>query len=67
MKEIREETLRKRAYFIWERRGRPEGSSDAHWLEAIAELGGRPRFPGWGPEHSLGPAPYRQPRDWVTR
>jgi hypothetical protein len=32
------EAIRKRAYEIWERRGRPEGQHDDHWREAEAEL-----------------------------
>jgi hypothetical protein len=32
------ETIRRRAYEIWERNGRPEGRDDAHWREAEAEL-----------------------------
>jgi hypothetical protein len=33
-----EETIRERAYAIWEREGRPEGRSIAHWLQAEDEL-----------------------------
>lgn len=33
-----EATIRTRAYFLWERDGRPEGRADAHWRAARAEL-----------------------------
>jgi hypothetical protein len=38
-----ERAVRERAYFIWEREGRPQGRADAHWLAARVEeaLGGR--------------------------
>jgi Protein of unknown function (DUF2934) len=32
------EAIRRRAYEIWERNGRPEGRDDEHWREAEAEL-----------------------------
>jgi hypothetical protein len=35
---IREERIRERAYFIWEREGRPDGRADEHWRRARAEL-----------------------------
>ena len=34
----REERIRERAYQIWEREGRQEGSHDAHWQRAEREL-----------------------------
>jgi hypothetical protein len=32
-----EQTIRDRAYFIWEREGRPEGRAHDHWYRAMAE------------------------------
>jgi hypothetical protein len=32
------EAIARRAYDIWERRGRPSDQSERHWLEAEAEL-----------------------------
>ncbi|HET6234555.1 MAG TPA: DUF2934 domain-containing protein [Acetobacteraceae bacterium] len=32
-----EQTARDRAYFIWEREGRPEGRAHDHWHRAIKE------------------------------
>lgn len=29
--------LRERAYYIWEREGRPEGRAREHWLRAVAD------------------------------
>jgi DUF2934 family protein len=31
-----EQAIRERAYFIWEREGRPEGRAGAHWALALA-------------------------------
>jgi hypothetical protein len=40
-----EETVRRRAYELWEQAGQPEGRSEEFWLAAIAELEGkRPTF-----------------------
>lgn len=33
-----EDVIRRRAYEIWEREGRPEGRADAHWNMAREEL-----------------------------
>jgi DUF2934 family protein len=33
-----EERVRKRAYLLWEREGRPNGRADEHWRQAVAEL-----------------------------
>lgn len=33
-----EETIRMRAYLIWEREGRPHGRDIDHWLQAQVEL-----------------------------
>ncbi len=35
-----EETIRRRAYRLWEEAGRPEGRSDEFWHAARAEIGG---------------------------
>ncbi len=32
-----EQTIRDRAYFIWEREGRPEGRAQDHWKRALRE------------------------------
>jgi hypothetical protein len=37
----REQAICERAYFLWEREGRPEGRAEVHWRYAtIEELGG---------------------------
>ena len=33
-----EQTVRDRAYFIWEHEGRPEGRAYDHWYRAIREV-----------------------------
>lgn len=33
-----EEAIRKRAYHIWEREGRPQGRDFEHWVQAQVEL-----------------------------
>jgi len=38
MGEIPEETIRMRAYHIWEREGRPDGRELEHWIRAQIEL-----------------------------
>lgn len=38
MKTNNEELIRKRAYELWERAGRPEGDGLKHWLEATQEF-----------------------------
>jgi len=35
-----DERIRRRAYEIWEREGRPNGRDQEHWREAEAELAG---------------------------
>ncbi|WP_411755786.1 DUF2934 domain-containing protein [Sinorhizobium meliloti] len=35
-----EERIRRRAYEIWERDGRPDGEHDRHWHQAEKELEG---------------------------
>ena len=39
-KELREQTIRERAYEIWEEAGRPHGKDVGHWLSAEQQLGG---------------------------
>lgn len=36
----KEERIRRRAYEIWEREGRPDGEHDRHWHQAEKELEG---------------------------
>lgn len=38
MTDISEDDIRLRAYALWEADGRPDGSHDAHWLQALQEL-----------------------------
>jgi hypothetical protein len=38
--EYREQVIRETAYFIWERKGRPEGCARDHWERAIIEISG---------------------------
>jgi len=38
MNEHKEELVRIRAYYIWEREGRPEGRGEDHWHAALREL-----------------------------
>jgi Protein of unknown function (DUF2934) len=33
----KEQAIRERAYFIWEREGRTEGRADEHWKRAVVE------------------------------
>lgn len=34
-----DEAVRRHAYEIWEREGRPEGQHESHWHRALKELG----------------------------
>ncbi|ASY73263.1 hypothetical protein N181_20315 [Sinorhizobium fredii USDA 205] len=38
MRTSQEELIRKRAYELWERAGRPEGNGLQHWLQASEEI-----------------------------
>ncbi|WP_426239515.1 DUF2934 domain-containing protein [Pararhizobium sp. DWP1-1-3] len=38
MTDISEDDIKLRAYALWEADGRPEGSHDVHWLQALREL-----------------------------
>ncbi len=64
MTAIDTEAIRRRAYEIWEREGRPGGRDQAHWLLAKAELSGDPDLPGSpgggadGTESSAGAKPF---------
>ncbi|BAK65710.1 hypothetical protein SLG_10350 [Sphingobium sp. SYK-6] len=40
MSEDRDQTIKDRAYAIWEAEGRPDGRSQDHWLRAEQELDG---------------------------
>ena len=40
-----EQTLRDRAYFIWEREGRPDGRAQNHWYRAVKETRRPDRLP----------------------
>lgn len=33
----KENAIRERAYFIWEREGRPPGRAEEHWNRAVSE------------------------------
>ena len=35
--QAKEDAIRERAYFIWEREGRPRGRAHDHWLAACVE------------------------------
>jgi Protein of unknown function (DUF2934) len=41
----KEQSVRDRAYFIWEREGRPDGRAYDHWDRAIKEASGVERKP----------------------
>jgi len=41
----RQERIRRRAHAIWEQAGRPEGSHQQHWEQAIAEIDGEAAKP----------------------
>jgi Protein of unknown function (DUF2934) len=41
--EPEEARVRERAYFLWEREGRPNGRADEHWRRAAAEVGAEAR------------------------
>lgn len=34
----RDDAVRRHAYEIWEREGRPDGQHESHWHEALKEL-----------------------------
>ncbi|HSK39674.1 MAG TPA: DUF2934 domain-containing protein [Arenibaculum sp.] len=38
MREFSEDRIRRRAYEIWEREGRPDGRHELHWTLAIEDL-----------------------------
>ncbi|WEX90129.1 DUF2934 domain-containing protein [Sinorhizobium garamanticum] len=52
MKTDGEELVRKRAYELWEKAGRPEGDGLKHWLEAAEEIQSARSNPGGEPENA---------------
>jgi len=40
-----EQATRERAYFIWEREGRPKGRARDHWMQAVVEESPEPKRP----------------------
>ena len=40
MKEDKDDAVRRRAYFLWEKAGRPNGSEHHFWAEAAREIEG---------------------------
>jgi hypothetical protein len=60
--EKREGAIRERAYAIWEREGRPDGRSLAHWLKAEAEIGSAPELPAATKAKRAKPVDRRQPQ-----
>ena len=44
MSDENEDTVRERAFAIWEAQGHPEGLADTHWAQAQAELAGTAEF-----------------------
>jgi hypothetical protein len=48
MSESREQTIRERAYALWEQDGRPEGRSVAHWSQAEMEVAVEHALPAQG-------------------
>jgi hypothetical protein len=49
--DTREERIKRRAYEIWEREGRPTGREQEHWDQAVQEIEGE----GSRPEHAPDP------------
>lgn len=49
-----EDALRRRAYSIWEREGRPEGRHSDHWDQARREATGQAGGQATGPEAAEG-------------
>jgi hypothetical protein len=60
-----EETVRRRAYELWEQAGQPEGRSEEFWFGAIAELEGKPPTLEESVE-ALGP-PIAEPPGFAVR
>jgi len=57
-----EVVVRERAYAIWEREGRPDGRSLAHWLKAEAEIGSAQELPTATRAKRAKPVDRRQPQ-----
>lgn len=53
------QSVRVRAYQIWEAEGRPHGRDQAHWYQAESELGATPRVTA---EPAATPAPKTRRR-----
>ncbi|HUR57157.1 MAG TPA: DUF2934 domain-containing protein [Opitutaceae bacterium] len=51
MDEVAQEDIRHRAYAIWQREGRPDNRTLAHWLEAEADVRRRRATGAWGQPH----------------
>jgi hypothetical protein len=58
----REVAICERAYAIWEREGRPDGRSLAHWLKAEAEIGGAKELSTTTRAKRAKPVDRRQPQ-----
>lgn len=43
MEQFLEERIRRRAYDLWEKEGRPDGRDREHWLQAEAEVDEAPK------------------------
>ncbi|WP_331376453.1 DUF2934 domain-containing protein [Sinorhizobium chiapasense] len=76
MKTDGEELIRKRAYELWERAGRPEGDGLKHWFEAAEEIqaaginrGGEPKnaAPSGDALASADPSEGKKPRKSAAR
>lgn len=53
----KQELIRRRAYAIWEREGKPEGRQDDHWRRAHDEMHGLEDAPAQAPETPVHVAP----------
>lgn len=60
--EMGHDAIRRRAYEIWEREGRPEGMDWEHWFAAQIEISDEdpdlPGSPGGGTEAASGSKPF---------
>ncbi len=65
MDQDREERIRARAYEIWEREGRQEGSHLAHWEQAEQELRDEEAGEGQQGDDSTADAPAKSRRGSV--
>ena len=53
----RDELIRRRAYSIWEKQGRPDGKHDEHWRQAHDEMHGLEDAPAKAPNSPAHVAP----------